>query len=358
MRVGISLLTLSPGISGGSETYARGLTRALAAAGSLEYTALVPGRAPDAAGGLPRAVVDEPAWAGRGPSRIPALALASRRSRDLRASLRALDVVHYALTVPIPRASVPSVVTLHDLQHLDLPELFGRGQRWFRRLAYDRTTRSATAVVVPSAFVRSRAVERLGIDPARLHVIPHAVAHDLFHPSDEPRERFVLYPARAWPHKNHRTLLDAFALLRDSHPELTLVLTGEGLEALEPLPSGVERRGVVTLEELAALYRRAACLVYPSLYEGFGLPPLEAMASGCPVAAANVGAIPEVCGDAAVLFDPTDPEAIAEAVLEADGRRAELRDRGLGRAGAFTWEKLASAHDSVYASTHRNGEVP
>jgi glycosyltransferase involved in cell wall biosynthesis len=348
VRVGISLLTLSPGISGGSETYVRGLTRALAASGAFEYTALVPGHSGDAAGGLRRVEVREPAWAGRGPSRIPALALAAHRSRELRRSLGTLDVLHYALTVPIPRSGAPSIVTLHDVQHLDLPELFGRGRRLFRRVAYDRAARSASAVIVPSVFVRERAVARLGLAPERVHVAHHAVDPELFRPSAEPREPFLLYPARAWPHKNHARLLEAFALVRDARPELRLVLTGEGLESLEPLPPGVERRGALPLEEIAGLYRRASCLVFPSLYEGFGLPPLEAMASGCPVAAASAGAIPEVCGEAAVLFDPTDPEAIASAVLAADARHDELRELGLLRASEFTWDRAASAHDAAY----------
>jgi glycosyltransferase involved in cell wall biosynthesis len=105
---------------------------------------------------------------------------------------------------------------------------------------------------------------------------------------------------------------------------------------------------VIPLAELASLYRRAACLVFPSLYEGFGLPPLEAMACGCVVAASNVTAIPEVCGDAAVLFDPTDPESIAGAVLEADSRSEELREKGFARAREFTWEASARAHDEIY----------
>ena len=102
------------------------------------------------------------------------------------------------------------------------------------------------------------------------------------------------------------------------------------------------------LDELVGLYRRAAALVFPSLYEGFGLPPVEAMACGCPVAASSAGSLPEVCGDAAVLFDPTDPEAIAAGILEALTRSAELSAAGLARAACFTWDATARAHDSVY----------
>ena len=138
-------------------------------------------------------------------------------------------------------------------------------------------------------------------------------------------------------------------------PELRLVLTGGGLEQLEPLPAGVERLGIVPLEELASLYRRAACLVFPSLYEGFGLPPIEAMACGCPVAASNAGAIPEICGPAAVLFDPKSVEAIATGVREALALADELREEGIARAAAFTWEETARLHDAIYRDVATGG---
>lgn len=348
MRVGISLLTLAPGDLGGSETYARQLVRALASVGTHEYAVFVPARAKDAAGRLPAIEVKEPPVAKRGPARIAAMALSTFRSKRVQTRLDTVDVVHYALTVPLPRTKTPTVVTLHDVQHRDLPDFFGPARRSFRRVAYDRATKSAQAVVVTSEFVRGRALEQLELDPTRIHVVPHAINHTFFRPGDEPREPILLYPARAWPHKNHTRLFEAFAILRKHDPSLRLVLTGGGLERLGQLPENVERWGIVPAAELASLYRRAACLVFPSLYEGFGLPPLEAMACGCPVAASNVTAIPEVCGDAAVLFDPNDPESIANAVLEADSRSEELREKGLARAREFTWEASARRHDDVY----------
>jgi glycosyltransferase involved in cell wall biosynthesis len=348
VRVGISLLTLAPGELGGSETYARQLVKALSSVGTLEYTVFVPARAKDAAGRLPAIEVKEPAVARRGPARIAGMALSTFRSRTVQTKLDNVDVVHYALTVPLPRTKTPTVVTLHDVQHRDHPDFFGPARRSFRRIAYDRATKAAEAVVVTSEFVRGRALEQLRLDPSRIHVVPHAINHTVFRRGDEAREPILLYPARAWPHKNHTRLFEAFAILRKHDPKLRLVLTGGGLERLGQLPDGVERWGEIPLEELASLYRRAACLVFPSLYEGFGLPPLEAMACGCPVAASNVTAIPEVCGGAAVLFDPYDATSIADAVLEADARAGELRAKGFARASEFTWEDSARSHDDVY----------
>ncbi len=350
MRVGISLLTLAPGDLGGAETYARELVRALAGVGTLDYTVFVPTRARDAAGGLHAIEVREPPVGRRGPSRIPSMAVSALRSRELQSGLETLDVVHYALTVPVPQVKTPTVVTLHDIQHRDHPDFFGPARRSFRRIAYDRAARAATAVIVPSEFVRRRVLELLELDLSRVHAIPLAIDHAVFRAGAEEREPFLLYPARPWPHKNHVRLFEAFAFLRQTRPQLRLVLTGGGLERLEPLPDGVERLGVVPARELASLYRRAACLVFPSLYEGFGLPPLEAMASGCPVAAARVGAIPEVCGDAAVLFDPSDAKSIAAGILESVERADELRGRGLARAAEFTWEETARRHETVYST--------
>jgi glycosyltransferase involved in cell wall biosynthesis len=346
--IALSLLTLVPGISGGSETYARELARSLARVGSHDYEVLVPTLAPDAGDGLRSTVATGYPASRTIPGRLRAMATARVRPGALRRRLEDADVVHFPLTVPVPPVRRPTVLSLLDTQHLDLPALFPRGERLFRRLAYDRAARGADQVVVISHWVRERVVEQLGLDPDRVHAIHLAVDHDRFFP--EPgveREPFLLYPARPWPHKNHARLFEAFARLRRERPELRLVLTGVGHDAAG-LREGIEVLGGVSTDELVRLYRRATTLVFPSLYEGFGLPPLEAMACGCPVAASNAGSLPEVVGDAAVLFDPTDPEAIAAGVSEALDRSAELSALGLSRAGGFTWDATARAHDRVY----------
>src|SRR6188508_3307703 len=348
MVVGLPLLTLVPGISGGSETYARELCRALARVGEQEYEALVPTLAPDAADGLPSVVAAGYPASTSAPGRLRAMGGARLLPGPLRRHLERADVVHYPLTVPVPPAGKPTVLTLLDVQHLDLPELFPRGERLFRRLAYDRAARGAGAVVVISEWVKERVVARLGLDPERVHAIHLGVDHERFSPdASVAREPFLLYPARPWQHKNHARLYDAFARVRAERPELRLVLTGVG-HAPASLPEGVETCGGVSTDELVSLYRRASALVFPSLYEGFGLPPVEAMACGCPVAASNAGSLPEVVGDAAVLFDPHDPQGIAAGIDEALDRAGELASRGIERAERFTWDATARAHDRVY----------
>jgi len=348
------MLTLVPGVVGGSETYTRALCRALAETGAIDATAFVPTLAPDAGGDLPTVVVSEYRASTSTPGRLLAMTRAALVPGSLRDRFADIDVVHYPLTVPVPRLDLPSVVTLHDVQHLDIPELFSRGERRFRNLAYDRASRGADLVVVPSEFVRERAVAHLRLEPDRVRVCPHGVDHEAYRPGEAERERFLLYPARPWPHKNHERLLAAFARLRDEDPGLRLVLTGAGAERFAG-PAGVEARGLIPADELVGLFRRAACLVFPSLYEGFGTPILEAMACGTPVAAAQAGSLPEVCGEAAVLFDPRDPEAIAAGVREAIARSEELRTAGIARAAGFTWEAAARSHADAYrsASTSR-----
>jgi glycosyltransferase involved in cell wall biosynthesis len=348
VRVGISLLPLAAGEAGGSAVSARQLVRALGAVGRLEYVVFVPAQDHDAAAGLPSVDVHEPRGSRSRPLQLATYAVTAFRTHRVQTRADAVDVLHYAVTNPVPRVHTPTVVTLDESQHRDLPERFDRSRRSFRQDEHDAAVHAAEAVVVPSEFVRERTLDRHGVGGDRVHVIPPGVNHTLFRPGDDEREPFLLYPARAWPHKNHARLFEAFALLRKERPKLRLVLAGEGLARLGTLPDGVERWGVLPQAELASLYRRAACVVYPTLYEGFPLPPLEAMACGCVVAASRAAAIPEVCADAAVLFDPLDPESMVEAILEADERRAELGELGLFRAAEFTWEDAALKHDEVY----------
>jgi glycosyltransferase involved in cell wall biosynthesis len=343
--IAIPLLTLVPGRLGGSETYVRELLGGLGRTGRHDYRVVLPPVAPDAAAGLPSVVATDYRTARTTPERLLAMGEAWARPRRLRRPLAGAAVVHYPLTIRLPRVDTPSVVTLHDLQHLDLPAMFPRSERLFRRAVWHPSLRGAERVIVISEFVRGRAEELLGLDPGRLRVVPLGVDHDRLRPGGA-RGDYLLYPARRWPHKNHERLFEAFALLRRERPGLRLVLTGGGFS---DVPEGVEARGHLPWDEVVDLMQLAAALVFPSLYEGFGLPPLEAMACGCPVACSNVAALPEVVGDAARLFDPRDPRSIADAVLDVLTAPDEWAARGLVRAQAFSWDATARATDEVYA---------
>jgi glycosyltransferase involved in cell wall biosynthesis len=338
--IGISLLTLVPGISGGSETYARALVPALARVGELEYRVFLPTIATDV-DGLPAEVVTEYHASRAMPGRIAAMSLAAARPGPLRRRFAGCDALHFPLSVMLPPLdSPPAATSVLDLQHEEHPEFFSRPELRYREVVYGWTVRRSRLVITISEHAASTLVRKLGVAPDRIRPIHLGIDHERFTPGDEPREDFLLYPALGWPHKNHARLFEALRLL----PGRRLVLTGyDG-----PVPDGVESLGRVPQDELVSLYRRAAALIFPSLYEGFGQPPLEAMACGCPVACSNAASLPEVCGDAARLFDPTDPEAIAAAVRDVLAAPDEWAAKGLARAASFTWDACARAHDGVY----------
>jgi glycosyltransferase involved in cell wall biosynthesis len=348
MRVGLSLLTLVPGVVGGSETYVRELARALARVGEHEYLAFLPSIAPGAADGLPAQLVPEYRAAFSMPGRLAAMARAALAGGAIRRRLAAarLDVLHFPLSVMLPRLErPPALATIHDLQHELYPRFFSPGELLYRRAVYGWTVRRSRLLIAISEHARATLIERYRLPPERVRTIYLGLDHERFFPDGRRRQPFLLYPANRWPHKNHERLFQAFALLRRERPELRLVLTGHGHEG-RPLPPGVEWRGRVANGELVELYRSAAALVFPSLYEGFGLPPLEAMACGCPVAVSRAASLPEVCGEAAEYFDPLSPEDMAQAILRAlEGR---LVERGLAQASRFTWEECARRHDQVY----------
>jgi glycosyltransferase involved in cell wall biosynthesis len=348
--IGISLLTLVPRISGGSETYVRELVRALARVGELEYRVFLPSIAPDAGDGLESRVASSYRASRTTPGRIAAMSRAAvfpgKLEREL--EIERLEAIHFPLSVMLPPLRRPPAVTsVLDIQHEVYPRFFSRSELAYRKLVYGWTVRRSQIVITISEHERGVLIDRLGMASEKIRVIYLAVDHETFKPGSEQREPFLLYPANNWPHKNHERLFEAFALLRRERPELRLVLTGSGHERSQ-LPEGVQALGHVPLTELASLYRRASCLVFPSLYEGFGQSPLEALASGCPVAVSRVASLPEICGGAARYFDPTEPEEIAATVAEALERPDELKEKGIEWARAFTWERCAREHERIY----------
>ena len=176
---------------------------------------------------MPTVVAPEYGHATSLAGRFAAMSRASARPGRLRRHLSGAAAVHYPLTLRIPPVGVPSVVTLHDVQHLELPQLFSRAERAFRAVAWHGALRRADRVIAISEFVRGRAIATLGLDPERISVVPLGLDHDLLRPGGE-REPFLYYPARRWPHKNHARLFEAFAVLRRERPGLRLVLSGGG----------------------------------------------------------------------------------------------------------------------------------
>jgi glycosyltransferase involved in cell wall biosynthesis len=344
MRVGISLLTLVPGVSGGSETYARELVHALGRVGSNSYRVFLPTIADDVEG-LPSEVVGEYRASRSTPGRLAAMARASLFGKRIRRRFEEQDVLHFPLTLMIPRVTAPAATTILDLQHEFLPHFFSRAELAYRRRVYGWSVRRSRLVVTISQHAADAIVDRLGVPSRLLRPIHLGINHAVFRPAAETRGAFLLYPARAWPHKNHPRLFEAFEEVRRRRPDLELLLTAyDGA-----VPAGVRSLGHVAREELVRLYQTAAALVFPSLYEGFGQPPLEAMACGCPVACSNAASLPEVCGDAARLFDPTSVEDLVAAIEDVLDDPEHWQARGLARAATFTWEATARAHDAVYA---------
>lgn len=239
---------------------------------------------------------------------------------------------------------IRTTVIIHDLQHLVFPDNFSQMERWNR----DRAIRSAVDeadLLLTISDSSAGELARLYPESRKKTAVIYgggeaglSSAHAL-----RPAAPFLLYPANFWPHKNHEVLLDAFGILRARDPELKLVLTGGEASFAAPAlqakvrQEGVECRGYVTKEELACLMGSAECLVFPSTYEGFGMPVLEALQRGTPVACSNTSSLPEVGGDAAEYFDPKSPEDIAAAV-----------ERAIGNRNIPEWQKMAREQSSKF----------
>lgn len=252
------------------------------------------------------------------------------------------DVLHCPTFRAPLRSHVPLVVTVLDLGVLRHPELFNRWNRTYSSFTVTRVVRAARRLIAISEFTKRELVELLGVSPDRVRVIGVPARPGLSADGPGAQGEYVLAVGTLEPRKN---LVRAAEAARHAGVELRVVgAPGWGRVAL----NGVRWLGEVPDDELARLYRGARALVYPSLYEGFGIPILEAMAYGTPVVTSAGGATEEVAGGAAVLVDAHDPASIAAGIEEADRRREELRRRGLERTAAFTWSDAAARTIEVY----------
>lgn len=238
LTLALAMLTLVPGGMGGSETYARALTRELAGIPELTATAFIPEGAEGFSEGVSENVIRSVNSGASNRARLGMVASSRVHARSIRKAMSGADIVHYPFTVQIPRAAKRQAVvqSLLDVQHLDLPELFSRPELLYRRHFYEGGARRADVVVTISEFAKRRMVELLGLPSEKIQVAHLGVDTTSFVPNFGERENFVLYPARGWAHKNHPRLIEAMRIVRKSIPDIRLVLTGGGLDALGELP--------------------------------------------------------------------------------------------------------------------------
>lgn len=365
MRVGLNVLYLVPGQVGGSEIYARRLIDAVARERPELELIVYCGReaAPAlAAEGWPanvriRALPVRAAFK-------PLRALAELVLLPIVAARDGVDLLHSLGTTSPPLTRAPAIATVLDLIYEHFPQTFPLPARVGLRALVGPGARRARRVVTISEAVKRDVVERLRVPAERVRVVyPGFGMRAPAAPTGEAqlRERFglgdgpvVLCVSAALAHKNLPRLIEAFAAI-DDVPGARLVVAGHAGRERERLLAlageNVALTGWIADEDLEGLYRLAACCVYPSLHEGFGLPVLEAMARGVPLACSTATSLPEVAGDAAEPFDPRDTRAIAAAIrrlLTDPQRAAELVARGAERARRFTWERCARDTLAVY----------
>lgn len=370
MHVGLNLVYLVPGATGGTETYARELIPALleAAGESTRFTAFLSREAASARG--------EP-WCEAIPSvtvpvnarRRPELVLGEQALLPRLARRERVDVLHSLATTAPGWGAFRRVTTVQDVIYAIYPETHVGLRAHALRLLVPLAVRAAHRIIATSEQTRRDLVERLHAEPGKIDLVPLGVGTRRVAPLPERklRERLaldegplVLAVSAKRPHKNLGRLLEALSLLEpERRPQL--VLPGYPTPHEDELRRTAQRLGIagrvrfpgwVAPEELEALYAAASLVVVPSLYEGFGLPVLEAMSRGVPVACSNRGALAEVAGQAALLFDPEDPRSIAQAIEQLLGEpatAAKLRDAGLERAREFTWERTARGTLESYA---------
>ena len=377
MKIGLNAISFVPGTFGGMETYFRNLLDRLQSIDcDNSYTVLCDERFAgefslfNDAFRVERVNYAKPSfnWFLRGVLRNTVnIDILARRMNGL-----AVDVIHHPFTVLTPpEIRIPSVLTFWDMQQEFFPEFFSRVELAKRKRLYRASAEAATRIIVSAQFTKNCLVERYEIEADKIEVIYTGYGPE-YKVLDNERlaevrskyilnQPFLFYPAATWPHKNHKSLLVALKIMIDRYFfDGELVLTGIAMQSHDDIISEINRldlRGKVKVlgylpaGELPCIYNLARMLVFPSLFEGFGIPLVEAMACGCPVVCSNVASLPEVLGDAGVMFDPGEPEQIAETVWSVwsdEVKRREMRERGFVRASFFNWEETARKTIEVY----------
>ena len=289
---------------------------------------------------------------------------------------RGIDLYFCPLSVLWPRPlPLPMVVTLPDIQEVFYPEFFTEGELYSREYHYRGSIQTADRVITISNFSKETIVKQHRISPKKVIVAYPCIDPIFFkakrplgkHNTTFPFGEFILYPANPWFHKNHDGLLKAIKYLKEKRNlAINVILTGHEIHQGYPLINKVKEYGLseqvwvggyLSKEELAGLYAGAKMVVFPSLFEGFGIPLLEAMAAECPVAASRTTSLPEIGGEAVEYFDPCKPEEIGQAIeylWNNPDKRKELVQKGLKRVKQFTASDLIQSHLEAFAEAARS----
>lgn len=411
MRIGLPIGYLALGTAGGVETYARNLVKALQAvdrsneyclycsianeeafpataenfkkviSGKWKQIELVRLKAVAAADGIIqsggksvfmktlRSVTE---FATRGAKVLRGLAI------DSTGGSQQHDIIHYMFNVfPHEKHHDALVVlTIADIQQEYFPQFFSKESLEQRRCTYRISAEKSNHIIAISEFTKKSLVELYGISEAKISVTHLGYNDKVFKTISGPEvgefrarrrlpSKFMLYPAATWPHKNHVNLVRAYKIMKERFGfDEKLIFTGIKKQSHSAVAKEIERLGLkddiihigyLPYEDLPLLYNAASLLVFPSLFEGFGMPVVEAMGVGLPVACSNTTSLPEVAGGAAILFDPEDPEDIAEkvaALLNDKALKKTLVQKGLARASMFTWEQTALKTKKVYEDVY------
>jgi len=360
--VAVNLMWLRPGEVGGTETYIRRVLRSLERSDpAMDIRLFGSASAVSAVASSNATFTTAPVT-----NRSRAVRVALERVWLARVMEGAAQVMHHpGGTVPID-SETPTVVTIHDLQPLTNAQNFSRAKREFLSRALPEAVKRADVVATPSDWVRGDVIERLGVDPAR--VVTVSAYADVVDPSAHTaispqlarildRGPVVFYPAMTLGHKNHQFLFDAFELAQMDDPNLQLVCTGvigkdheEIVAYASSVSPAIHMLGRVSLEDLHGLFTRSELLVFPSLYEGFGLPILEAQQFELPVVASSATAVPEVAGDGAIILDPDDMTGWAHAMSTrlSQIERSKLVAKGRANAARYSSNSTARQQRGAY----------
>jgi glycosyltransferase involved in cell wall biosynthesis len=358
LRIGINALYLIPGGVGGTEIYLRSLLAALAELQSPHRFILFTNKESGNAITPDHPSFETVACNVRATVR-PARILWEQLVLPLEATRRRLDVLlNPGFTAPLVR-SCPNVTVFHDLQHLRHPEYFRWWDLPFWRLLLWQSVHSSRSLVAVSDETRRDLEKYYRVEVSRVRTVPHGVDDVFFAIGAERREqtpdKVVLCVSTLHPHKNLDRLIIAFSVFRESRPSYRLVIAGmegfstEDLRALvrsSHLETSVELTGWIPREQLNNLFRTADAFVYPTRFEGFGMPLLEALAAGLPTACSDIEPLRSIAGDAVLRFDPESDIAILQALqrLTSDARlREQLQEAGPRRAALFSWRESAKA---------------